>query len=68
MDGTLPKFRFLKLQGREGSNSTQGLDGGGFWDHTFEFTRTWFLSCSNMGILQRYEKYQIGSYPQILYA
>ena len=30
MDGTLPNFHFLKLQGRGASNSTPGLDGGRF--------------------------------------
>ena len=28
MDGTLPKISLLKLEGREGSNNTLGLDGG----------------------------------------
>ena len=31
MDGTLPNFLILKLQGRGGSHYTPGLDGGGFF-------------------------------------
>jgi hypothetical protein len=33
MDGTLPNFLILKLQGRGGSHYTSELDGGGFSGH-----------------------------------
>ena len=121
MDGTLPKFHFLKLQGRGAPIPPLGWMEGVFWtilfynlrnlpnegSKLFEFARTWFLSCENMGIFWRisdfgcfelsseklrsfkyyfkglkknitceftelstkvYEKYQIGSRSQVLYA
>ena len=49
MDGTIPKFHFLKLQGKEGSNSTPGLDGGEFSDHSFIILKSSHQDLSNEG-------------------
>ena len=49
MDGILPKFNFLKLQGRGGYNSTPRLDGGGlFWIiHFYNLKKSSYQDLSN---------------------